>query len=83
MESAAIRERAWDVMWSMYDRDGEPHPHDNFEELGEQDAVNFMYHMVLHARLLEGKVTGKCALFFSVRGRNSKPMNPLKHSYVL
>lgn len=74
-ETEHQRQDAWNVMWSMFERDGPYHVDDNFDILGDQDSVNFYYLMNLHARWLEGRPTGKCALFYSKRGRNSKGVN--------
>ena len=70
-----LREAAWRVMWSMFCRVGPHHPDDNAEELGDQDKANFDFLMAIHARLLEGRPTGKMPVFFSNRGRNSKGIN--------
>jgi hypothetical protein len=74
-ESQSICQNAWEVMWSMYKLVGDHHPDDHLDQLGEQDIPNFHFHMATHARHLEGKATGKCAMYFSKRGRNSKGIN--------
>ena len=72
-ESKEWREAAWNVLWSIFSRDGEHHPYDRVDQLGGcQDEVNFHYLRVLLARWLDGRPTGKLACLWSPRGRNSK-----------
>lgn len=61
-ESEVRRARAWEIVWSVYRRVGEPHPDDHFAELGEQDQASFMHMMHLHARILEGIPLCKCVI---------------------
>ena len=72
--SAAMCQEAWDIIWSMFTRgeDGQPHPLDEVETLGDQDVNNCEYLMRLMARKLEGRPICKCEFLFSPRGRNSK-----------
>jgi hypothetical protein len=87
-ESRACRTEAWDVLWSIFNRcscqkptGGQAadascscpfHPDDNYEQLGDQDSVNFHFLVDLLARLLEGRAFAKCVYLYSKRGRNSK-----------
>ena len=71
-ESAPMRQKAWEVMWSIFKRQDEFHEYDCFAQLGDQDEVNFMHLMRLHARLLEGTPLCKCIMLYSPCGRNSK-----------
>ena len=71
-ESANDRQRSWSILWSLYKREGDHHPDDCAEELGDADAENFQHMMHLQARLLEGTPLCKCVLLWSRRGRNGK-----------
>ncbi|CAK0856137.1 unnamed protein product [Prorocentrum cordatum] len=71
-ESASDRQRSWSILRSLYKREGDHHPDDCAEELGDADAENFQHMMHLQARLLEGTPLCKCALLWSRRGRNGK-----------
>ena len=72
IQSEENRHRAWDILWSIFCRDGDQHPLDQADILGDQDENNFLYFMRLQARMLEGKPLAKCVLLHSPRGRNSK-----------
>ena len=73
-EEAEARAWTWSLLWSVFkkDEDGEYRDLDRKETLGEQDAQNFAYLVLLLARLLEGRPLKKVVYFFSPRGRNSK-----------
>ena len=70
--SESVRQKAWDILWSIFGRDAEQHELDHADKLGDQDATNFHFFLHLQARLLEGKPLAKCILLHSPRGRNSK-----------
>ena len=74
-QSKPYCESVWDVTWSMFARNGEHHPEDHAEELGDRDFGNFDYLMQLHSYWLGGRPLGKCAVFVSQRGRNRKGVN--------
>ena len=71
-ESEDKRQKAWNIIWTIFRREGHQHALDHAEILGDQDESNFLYFMQLHARLLEGKPLARCILLHSPRGRNSK-----------
>ena len=71
-DTMELRKHAWDVLWSMFSREGEFHPLDYFEEVGDQDKVNFQFLMTVMARLLEGRPLARLVVLTNPRGRNSK-----------
>ena len=68
------RKWTWDLLWSIFRKDetNKYHVLDQEDTLGEQDAANFKYLLLLLARLLEGRPLKKVVYVFSPRGRNSK-----------
>ena len=38
-----IRQRAWDILWFIFGRDGDQHPLDQADILGDQDEANFLH----------------------------------------
>ena len=54
-EGKAHRQRAWDIVWRIFERNGPFHPHDHYDELGDQDVANFHFLLDLMARHLEGR----------------------------
>ncbi|CAK0852870.1 unnamed protein product [Prorocentrum cordatum] len=69
-ESANDRQRSRSILRSLYKREGDHHPDDCAEDLGDADADNFPHMMHLQARLLEGTPLCKRVLPWSGRGRN-------------
>jgi hypothetical protein len=41
-DSKTVREAAWAIVWSIFERDDQFHPDDHFDILGDQDEANFM-----------------------------------------
>ena len=74
VEDSDARKWTWDLLWSIFrkEKSAEYNVLDHKEILGEQDATNFKYLLLLLARLLEGRPLKKVVYVFSPRGRNSK-----------
>ena len=72
LAAADLRDDAWKTMWSLFRRNGDPHPDDDFGVLGDQDRANFEFFMHIKARMLEGTPLAKCLMLYSLRGRNGK-----------
>ena len=73
-QSKGICEKVEEVMWGIYKREGDFHPSDHFEEVGDNDAAEYMHLLQCMARMMEGIPLQKVIYFFSHRGRNSKGM---------
>ena len=71
-QSVQQRQEAWDVIWSMFKRDGDFHVLDHFDDIGDQDVTNFNFMMKVLARLLEGRPLCMLVVLTNPRGRNSK-----------
>lgn len=82
-QSEPERKKAWDILWSQFDRQGPYHTDDKVEILGDQDVVNFEFNFDLQARLLEGNPLGKCVYPWSKRGRNSKGIGEKIYASVM
>lgn len=70
--SRGFRQSAWDIVWSMFSRDGDFHRYDGFDEVGDQDEANFHFLLMVMARLLEGRPLCRLVVFTNPRGRNNK-----------
>ena len=71
-EDASRRYGTTAVVWSMFKRNGDFHPLDAYEEIGDQDTMNFHYLLMLMAKLLEGRPLCRLVVRMNARGRNSK-----------
>ena len=64
-EACAMRDWAYNFIWSIFCpvRENDPHFYDNYGDLGDQDSSNFHFFLHLLARMLEGRPIKRVVYF--------------------